>query len=313
MEASMRLRTATALLACALAATSCLAIDAQSQRAEGSFSRTLTVSGPVDLDVQTGSGDIEVRIGEAGTVQVQARIRAWALNGSDAMERVREVEADPPVEQSGNTIRLGLRRDGRWDWNQVSISYLVTVPSDTRLRTRTGSGDQLLPGVQGDVDASSGSGELRIGNVGGSVRATAGSGDITVAGSVGGVEARTGSGDVVVSGAGAGRTGIGTGSGDVRVTGVRGPLSLHTASGSIEVEGTPTAPWNVAASSGDITVVMNGSPAFDLVASSSSGRIESDAPVTVSGRLSRRALRGQVRGGGPPVAISTSSGSIQIR
>lgn len=309
----MTIRAATPLLACALATSACLVIDAQGQRAEGSFARTLTVSGPVDLDVQTGSGDIEVRIGQPGTVQVDARIRAWASDGADAAARVRQVEADPPVEQSGSTVRLGLRKDDRWNWNRISISYTVTVPPDTRLRTRTGSGDQLLAGVQRDVDASSGSGDLRIGNVGGAVRATAGSGDISVAGSGGGVEARSGSGNVIVNGAGTGRTGIGTGSGDVRVTGVQGPLSLHTASGNIEVEGTPAAPWNLAASSGDIRVVLSGAPAFDLEASSSSGRIESEAPVTVSGQLSRRALRGQVRGGGPAVAISTASGDIQIR
>jgi DUF4097 and DUF4098 domain-containing protein YvlB len=99
----------------------------------------------------------------------------------------------------------------------------------------------------------------------------------------------------------------------VRVTGVQGPLSLHTASGNIEVEGTPAAPWNLAASSGDITVMMSGASAFDLDASTSSGHIDSVAPVAVSGRLSRRGLRGQVRGGGPAVAISTASGNIQIR
>ena len=144
---------------------------------------------------------------------MEARIRAWAWEASDAAARVREVEADPPVEQSGATIRLGLRRDDRRDWDRVSISYLVTVPPDTRLRTRTGSGDQLLAGVQGDVDASTGSGDMRIGTVGGSVRATSGSGDISVAGSGGGVEARSGSGDVIVNGAGTGRTGIGSGRG----------------------------------------------------------------------------------------------------
>lgn len=309
----MRLRTVTPLLACALATGACLVIDAQSQRAEGSFSRTLSVSGPVDLDVQTGSGDIEVRIGPAGTVQVEARIRAWARDGSEAAARVREVEADPPVEQRAASIRLGLRRDDRWNWDRVSISYRVTVPADTRLRTRSGSGDQILAGVERDVDASSGSGDVRIGAVGGTVRVSAGSGDISVAGSNGGVEARTGSGNVIISAAGQGRTGVGTGSGDVRVTGVNGPLSLHTASGSIEVEGTPSASWNLAASSGDITVVLSGNPAFDLDASSSSGRIESDAAVTMAGRLSRRALRGQVRGGGPDVAISTASGDIRIR
>lgn len=309
----MRFRLVTPVLVSALATSACLVIDAQSQRAEGSFARTLPVSGPVDLDVQTGSGDIEVRIGQPGTVQVDARVRAWARDNADAVARVREVEADPPVEQNGSVVRLGLRKNDRWDWNRVSISYTVTVPPDTRLRTRTGSGDQVLAGVQRDVDAATGSGDLRIGQVGGAVRATAGSGDISVAGSGGGVEARSGSGDVTVSGAGTGRTGIGTGSGDVRVTGVQGPLSLHTASGNIEVEGTPMAQWNVAASSGDIRVMLSGTPAFDLEATSSSGRIESDAPVTVSGRLSRRALQGQVRGGGAAVKISTASGNIQIR
>ena len=108
-----------------------MVIDAQGQRAEGSFARTLTVSGPVDLDVQTGSGDIEVRIGQTGTVQVEARIRAWARDGADAAARVREVESDPPVEQSGDTVRLGVRRNDKWNWDLggVSISYRVTVPA----------------------------------------------------------------------------------------------------------------------------------------------------------------------------------------
>lgn len=315
----MKRLTTAPLLACALAANACMILDAQGQRAEGSFVRTLTVRGPVDLDVQTGAGSIEVRVGQADTIQVNARVRAWAGDRSDAVARIREIESDPPVEQSGSTVWLGARREGRdrrgiFDrWNGVSISYVVTVPPETRVRARSGSGDQTLAGVRGDVDASSGSGDIRVDAVGGAVRATAGSGDIYVSGGTAGVEARTGSGDVVVDGAGPGRTGVGTGSGDVRVAGVRGPLSLHTASGDIRVEGTPTDNWNVAASSGDVHVVMTGDTGFDLQASSSSGRIESDAAVTVSGRLSRRALRGQVRGGGPLVAISTASGNIAVR
>jgi DUF4097 and DUF4098 domain-containing protein YvlB len=313
MQRSRQLRRVLPLLACSLATGSCLIIDAPGQRADGSFARTLTVSGPADIDIQTGSGDIEVRLGQAGTVRVEARIRAWAGDRDDAMARVREVETNPPVEQNGPTIRLGLPRAERRNWNRVSIGYTVTVPPDTRLRTRSGSGDQVLAGVQGDMDASTGSGNLRIGAASGLLRASSGSGDIVLNSGSGGTEVRTGSGDVFVNGAGTGRTGIGTSSGDVRVSGVRGPLSLHTASGDIDVEGTPVADWSLAASSGDITVHLTGNPAFDLRATSSSGRIQSDAPVDITRPLSRRALEGEVRGGGPAVEISTASGNIQIR
>lgn len=38
--------------------------------AEGSFDRTLRVSGPVDLQIETGSGSIEVRPGGSSEVRV---------------------------------------------------------------------------------------------------------------------------------------------------------------------------------------------------------------------------------------------------
>src|ERR1700674_3712623 len=87
------------------------ALDAHGVGAEGTFSRTLAVSGPVDLDVQTGSGDIQIRTGAPGTVEVRGRVRCWNIwRGVSAEGRVRQVEADPPIAQSGNVIRLGAPR-----------------------------------------------------------------------------------------------------------------------------------------------------------------------------------------------------------
>ena len=48
--------------------------------AEGSFDRTLHVTGPVDLEVTTGSGGIQVRAGDGNQVRVHGRIR----NGPNA-------------------------------------------------------------------------------------------------------------------------------------------------------------------------------------------------------------------------------------
>ena len=41
---------------------------------QGTFEKTFQVSGPVDLEVQTQSGDITVRSGPAGSVSIHGKI-----------------------------------------------------------------------------------------------------------------------------------------------------------------------------------------------------------------------------------------------
>jgi hypothetical protein len=55
--------------------------------------------------------------------------------------------------------------------------------------------------------------------------------------------------------------------------------------------------------------------AFDLDARTSSGTIDSVRPVTrtVTGKIDKRRIDGKVRGGGPLVQVSCSSGDIRIR
>src|ERR1700751_5106591 len=76
-------------------------------RAEGKFDRTLTVSGPVTLDLTTGSGDVTVRTGGSNQVVIHAVVRSsndWF--GGDSESAVRAVESNPPVEQNGNSTRV---------------------------------------------------------------------------------------------------------------------------------------------------------------------------------------------------------------
>src|SRR5262245_15070458 len=77
---------------------------------EGSFDRTLNVSGTVDLDVSTGSGSINIRRGSNDRVEIHGKIRAgdgWWRSSRDTEDAVRRLEANPPIEQSGQTIRIG--------------------------------------------------------------------------------------------------------------------------------------------------------------------------------------------------------------
>ncbi len=144
---------------------------------EGHFDRTLSVTGAVDLSVQTGSGNISVKPGDSSKVEVHATIRAdhsW-LNG-DASARIHDIETNPPIEQNGNTIRIG-HFDDRGREHGISISYEVTVPEQTKLHSESGSGDETIGGIVGPVDVTSGSGDLRVANIGGEVHARTGSGE----------------------------------------------------------------------------------------------------------------------------------------
>src|SRR5213080_1379415 len=112
-----------AILLCAIS-QSAMAFDAQ-----GSFAKTLTVSGTPDIEITTGSGNIKVHSGNTTTVIVSARISAsdsWFGGGLSAQEKVKKIEANPPVMQSGSFIRIGKIED-RDLRNNVSISYDVTV------------------------------------------------------------------------------------------------------------------------------------------------------------------------------------------
>jgi DUF4097 and DUF4098 domain-containing protein YvlB len=265
------------LTLCFVALTGCHVVEiaAQSERARGTFERTLTVNGPVELNVRTGSGNIDIRTGTGDRVQVTGRISASSRDGVDAAERVRRVEAAPPITQAGNVIRIGDTNDDP-NYRNVSISYELVVPANTRLNAQTGSGNQTIGSVDGAVRTQTGSGNIRIQRTGGSLHAQTGSGNID-ADSVGGeVHAQTGSGSV-----------------EVRQI-ARGDVMVQTGSGSV-------------------TLTLPQDAGYTLNAQTGSGSISTSQPLTVQGRIARNHVTGTVRGGGNMVHVRTGSGSIDIR
>jgi hypothetical protein len=302
------------LLAATLVAACLLSTPpAAAQAREGSFERTLAVTGAVDLSVQAGSGRIRVQPGTAGAVRVAARLRAgnsW-FAGSDVEARIRKIEQNPPIEQQGNTIRIGRFADEDLA-RDISISYDVTVPADAKVTARNGSGSIVIGAVKGAVDAANGSGGIEVDGAA-SLEAHTGSGSIHATSIGGPLSARSGSGSITVAQTGSGEVSVSAGSGSVSITGVNGPARISTGSGGIDVEGRPAGPWSVNAASGSVTVVLPPDAAFDVDAHSSSGSVSSAHPVTMMGTMERHRLEGKVRGGGSLVRISTASGSIRIR
>jgi hypothetical protein len=299
---------------------------------EPTFDRSFTVSGDAVLDATSDSGDIVVRAGTRNTIVVRGRVeprKGWNVPRNSA-ELARQVAAQPPVTQSGNTVTLGQIAD-ETTRKAVSISYEVTVPARTAVSARSGSGDVSVDGTQLALSARTGSGDVRVGTVGADADLRSGSGDIDVAGVAGtahvntgsgsvrarsvgaGLHARTGSGDIEAALSGKGDVQTSTGSGSIRLTGVVGAVSASTGSGDVEVAGTPTGHWKISSASGEVTVAVPGDTGFTLDARTSSGSLNLDVPLTTQGRMDRRRVEGAVRGGGPTLELSTASGSISVR
>jgi len=326
-----RLLPLTAALA--VAASLVLVAPVSAQAPEGAFDRTLRVSGAVDLDIVAGSGSIRIEPGAADSVRVAARLKAgnsWVAGG-DVEKRIRQIEQNPPIEQQGNVIRVGHFADRDLPRN-ISISYEVTVPADTKLAASAGSGSITVGAIKGPARLQSGSGGVTVGRVGGSVQASTGSGSIKVGGAAsleastgsgsvhaaavsGPTKAHSGSGSITVSQTGKGDVDVSASSGSITLTGVDGAARANSASGSIRIDGRPGGPWSLHSSSGDITITMPPDAAFDLHARTNSGTIDSAHPVTmeVTGKIDKRQIQGKVRGGGALIEASCSSGSIKIR
>lgn len=207
---------ATAVLVGALALAA-----APARGAEATFERTLAVNGTVDLTVATGAGSIHLTQGPANRVHIFGRVRSsWGANEA----RVGEIAAHPPIEQTGNIVRIGSQHE---DLHNISIDYEIEAPAGAYLNAGSGSGSVTDSGV--GVDA----------------RLHTGSGSIHVTGLQGGYSLSTGSGSIEAEGTGEGDVTAGTGSGTIDLRGVNGGLRAPHRFG--HHQGAGNAGWAVAA------------------------------------------------------------------
>jgi DUF4097 and DUF4098 domain-containing protein YvlB len=279
----------------------------------GTFEKTFPVSGAVDLGVQTHSGDVTVRKGPAGTVSVRAKIFVSNHRTSDESKQdVQAIEQNPPVHQSGNHIQVDYV-----EYKNIAIDYEITVPADTAVSTKSGSGDLSVAGTEGAVDLSTGSGDVKLRDIKADIKLHTGSGDIVADQLTGRFEAEAGSGDISIEGLTASDARVRTGSGDVQIRDVKAPLAVETGSGNLTAEGTMTGAWELRTGSGDVELRLPGQSNFELEASTSSGSVVSDRPVTmtIQGDMERahKEVRGSVGAGGPRLTVHTGSGDVHIQ
>jgi DUF4097 and DUF4098 domain-containing protein YvlB len=261
------------------------------QGPEATFDRTLSVSGQVDLSVATGSGNIRLTHGSDNSIHIHGTVKA---REGEYAEQVRQVAANPPIEQTGNIVHIGPHQDGQDEsLRHVSISYEIEAPAGAILK------------------ASSGSGNITDDGIGQQAKLNTGSGNIHATGLRSGFAADTGSGNIYVEQSGEGEVKAQTGAGDIEVKGGVSSLKAQTGSGNIKITGTPSADWKLETGSGDIELWTGNAP-VTLDASFGSGGLHTDREMLTQGSSDRHHISGKLNGGGPLVRMQTGSGEIRV-
>src|SRR5205814_6750083 len=293
----------------------------------GTFDRNYNVTGPIRLEITNASGDVDITGSSDGKVHVRGDVRASGFGFDNPQKRLDDTVANPPIEQTGDTIRIGKEMSRM---RNVSIAYVIQVPCDTEVSATVASGAQTIRGVRGPVKVQAASGSIRVEkierytqlttasgsisatNVGNDLRVSSASGSVTVTKVRGDVDVSAISGVLRISSPG-GRVEAGTASGDVDIQGAAHDVKAHAASGRVFVQGNPGADnyWELKTASAVVQLAIPASANLHISAEAVSGEIRSDIPIVVE-EQGKHSLRAHMGSGGGRVDIHTVSGEIRI-
>lgn len=289
------------------------------------FTKTVKIGANGELDVANIAGNITVSRGGGGEATIDVVKTARARTADEARELLPLVQVDI-VERAGRAeVRTRYpgndwRRNNRRNVN-VSVDYTITAPAGTRVTVKSISGSVKVSDIKGEVSAESVSGDIRITGAGrlGLAKSVSGSVDVSDTQVDGALEAGSISGDVVLRRLKAQRIDASSISGEVTLEDVRCErVTGQSVSGGLSFSG-PLARggrYELKSHSGEVRVAIAGGSGFELEASSFSGDVRSDLPITSRGAAPperrRRILTGTYGDGSAVLDLTTFSGSVVI-
>jgi DUF4097 and DUF4098 domain-containing protein YvlB len=288
------------------------------------FSRKVKLGRDGRVSVANVSGDIVVSAGSGDEVSIEAVKRGRGDESRLAAVRI-------VVEDRAGRVDIRTEYDnGRmFRNNNISVDYTLTVPSGAAVEMKSVSGNIKVTGVRGSVRAESVSGNVATTDTPRVEAAKSVSGDVTLSGiSIeGDLSAGTVSGTVTARGVKAHALELGSVSGDIVVTDVTcNRLNAKSVSGGFEYTGTITkgGVYDVNVHSGNVRFGLVNPSGFELSASTFSGNIRSELPLTIGGDprdrdgnsrrrgVSNRSMRATFGDGSATLTLRTFSGDIVI-
>ncbi|GAB3953756.1 hypothetical protein GCM10028805_38120 [Spirosoma harenae] len=168
-------------------------------------------------------------------------------------------------------------------------------------RCKAGSSGQLdLQTSGGSIEAKSSTGKMRLHTSGGSIRLADLKGDVDAQTSGGSVHGEDIEGDIKA----------GTSGGSVRLANVAGSIDASTSAGGVDVSISKlTGPVRLSTSAGSIHVKMPLDKGISLNLSGNHIKVPLN---NFSGDTDKNHIKGSLNGGGIPVTLSASAGSVYV-
>ena len=303
------------------------------------------------VKVQTSGGSISVEGDNKSGVKVEMYVRANNWNGSDVSDdeiEDRLKEYDITIRREGNNVvAIAKPKDNNgMNWKKgLSISFKVYAPRNfaTDLRTSGGSirldnlnGEQRFTTSGGSIDVNDLKGNIKGRTSGGSIEATNCADNVDLVTSGGSIKAESMVGNIrlITSGGSIsladlnGKITATTSGGGVRADGIQGDFETRTSGGSIRMKNLAAS---VKASTSAGSIEADFDRLGDYVAlSTSSGSVRVNMPLNkgldldlrgnrvsidlknFDGRMDKDRVQGSLNGGGIPVKLSASSGSVYV-
>lgn len=270
-------------------------VTALAQDADHSWSKTYPVTGKPTLTFETSDSAVEMRsCGECREIRIHVEVTGHKLSDY----RLEESQSGDQVHFLFKELpRIGVHLG----WHREQTRVTVDTPSALTLQAKTSDGSVNVTGLHGELGLTSGDGDVSLDHVSGNLRVRSGDGHVKITNAEGALEARTSDATLTVDG-------------------VFHVVALHTSDGTLDLnlrDGTKlTEASTLQSSDGSVTLHVPQNFAADLNVHTSDGHVDCALPLTMDHYHSSggegRELHGQLNGGGAPLTIHTSDGSVRI-
>ncbi len=277
------------------------------------MTKNFTLDGDARLQVETSGGSIDVAGKEGNQATVEMYVKkngGWSssLSREEIEEALEDYDID--ISQQGNEVKAIAKRKGSgWGNNKISISFKVTVPKTTSTDLNTSGGSISLTHVAGEQTVETSGGSLNFDTVVGDTQARTSGGSINVKGYEGNLEAETSGGSIHLSHA-TGELDVHTSGGSIVMDDINGSVEATTSGGSIKAEVHSLGEYlTLHTSGGSINATIPQGLGLDL---DLSGNRVNTQLTNFTGKMEKDHIKGSINGGGIPVKLSTSGGSVNL-